>query len=135
MKKSKHQQYFHCFIVCVLVPYAFWFSYQQNTVTILISPAFRNVALIRGRRLFEASALIRGNTVGIWVFMHPVLNFKQNVPDVIWEVLGKQGPCIQEMPIRQKSRKSSLQCLRRYLLMLAANVTLIECYNFNRYHA
>ena len=26
MKKSKYQQYFHCFIVCILVPYAFWFS-------------------------------------------------------------------------------------------------------------
>ena len=23
MTKSKYQQYFHCFIVCVLVPYAF----------------------------------------------------------------------------------------------------------------
>ena len=27
MKKSKYREYFHCFIVCVLVPYAFWFSY------------------------------------------------------------------------------------------------------------
>ena len=26
MKKSKYQQYFHCFIVCILGPYAFWFS-------------------------------------------------------------------------------------------------------------
>ena len=23
MKKSRYQQYFHCFIVCILVPYAF----------------------------------------------------------------------------------------------------------------
>ena len=34
MKKSKYQQYFYCFIVCILVSYAFWFSYQQNIVTI-----------------------------------------------------------------------------------------------------
>ena len=27
MKKSKYQQYLHCFIVCILFPYAFWFSY------------------------------------------------------------------------------------------------------------
>ena len=54
MKKSKYQQYFHCFIVCILVPYAFWFSYQQNIVTILISAAFGGTALIRGE------ALIRG---------------------------------------------------------------------------
>ena len=59
MKKFKYQQYFHCFIVCTPVSYAFWFSYQQNMVTILISPAFRGAALIkgyaliRGRRLFQ----------------------------------------------------------------------------------
>ena len=27
MKKPKYQQYFHCFIVSILVPYAFWCSY------------------------------------------------------------------------------------------------------------
>ena len=27
MKKSKYRQYFHCFIVCILVPYAFWISF------------------------------------------------------------------------------------------------------------
>ena len=27
MKKSKFQQYFQCFIVCILGPYAFWFSH------------------------------------------------------------------------------------------------------------
>ena len=53
MKKSKYQQYFHCFIVYILVPYAFWFSYQQNIVTILISAAFRGALPIRGRRLFQ----------------------------------------------------------------------------------
>ena len=26
MKKSKYQQYYHCFIVCMLVPYVSWFS-------------------------------------------------------------------------------------------------------------
>ena len=36
MKKSKYQQYFQCFIVYILVPYAFWLSYQQNMVTILL---------------------------------------------------------------------------------------------------
>ena len=50
---KKYQQYFHCFIVCILVPYAFWFSYQQNMVTILISAIFRDVALTSGRRLFR----------------------------------------------------------------------------------
>ena len=46
-KKSKYQQYFHCFIVCILVPHAFWFSYQQNVVTILISTEFKGTVLIR----------------------------------------------------------------------------------------
>ena len=64
MKKSKHQQYFHCF-VCILVPYAFWFSYQQNIVTILISVAFRGVTHIRGAALtsmwiLKGAALTRG---------------------------------------------------------------------------
>ena len=27
MKKSKYQQYFYCFIICILVPYTFWCSY------------------------------------------------------------------------------------------------------------
>ena len=59
MKKSKYQQYFHCFIVCILVLYAFWFSFQQSIVTILISAVLRGAtlvrgkALIRGRRLFQ----------------------------------------------------------------------------------
>ena len=26
-KKNKYQQYFHCFIMCMLVPHPFWFSY------------------------------------------------------------------------------------------------------------
>ena len=28
MKKPKYQQYCHCFIACILVPYASWLSYQ-----------------------------------------------------------------------------------------------------------
>ena len=72
MKKSKYQQYFHCFIVCILVPNAFWFGCWQNILTIVISTAFRSVALItrealtRGRRLFQcgySKVLIRGNMV------------------------------------------------------------------------
>ena len=27
LKKSKYQQYFHCFIVCIQASFAFWFSY------------------------------------------------------------------------------------------------------------
>ena len=26
-EKSKYQQYFSCFVVCILLPYAFWFDY------------------------------------------------------------------------------------------------------------
>ena len=59
MEKSKYQKYCHCFIVCILVSYAFWFGYQQNIVTILMSAAFRGAtfiseeALIRRKRLFQ----------------------------------------------------------------------------------
>ena len=53
IKKSKYQQYFHCFIVCIRGPFAFQFSFQQNIVTILISAVFRGVALITGRHLFQ----------------------------------------------------------------------------------
>ena len=42
IKKSKYQEYFHCFIVCTLVPYAFWFS-----LIILINVTCRGVALIK----------------------------------------------------------------------------------------
>ena len=41
MKKSKYQQYLYCFIVCMLVPYAFWFSYLR-------SATFRGAVHIRG---------------------------------------------------------------------------------------
>ena len=51
MKKSKYQQYFHCFIVIVSV---FWFSYQ-NMVAILISTVYREV-----RRLLEGKCLLEG---------------------------------------------------------------------------
>ena len=59
MIKSKYQQCFHCFIACIIVPYTFWFSYQQNIVTILISPAFRSAALIRGEALLRGRHLFQ----------------------------------------------------------------------------
>ena len=46
MKKSKYRQYFHCFIVYILVPYACWFNFQKNIVTILISAVIGSLALI-----------------------------------------------------------------------------------------
>ena len=42
MKKSKYQQYLHCFIVCIVSPNVFWWS-----------TVFRGGALIRGRHLFQ----------------------------------------------------------------------------------
>ena len=59
MKKAKCQQHFHCCIVCILDRYAFWFSFQKDIVTILISTVVRGAAVIRGeaviigRRLFQ----------------------------------------------------------------------------------
>ena len=58
MKKPTYQQYCHCFIVSILGPYEFWFSFQLNKVTIVISTTFRGVALNRGRSLFEAWHLL-----------------------------------------------------------------------------
>ena len=65
MKKSKYQQYFHCFIVCILGPHAFWFNFQQNIVNIPISAVFRSAALIRRKVLIsmwipKSAVLIRG---------------------------------------------------------------------------
>ena len=59
MKRSKYQQYFNCFIAYILVSYTFWFSYQQNIVTILISAALRGEVLIRGEALIRRRRLIR----------------------------------------------------------------------------
>ena len=59
MKRSKQQQYFHCFIVRILVTCAFWFSCQQNKVTILISATFRGAALIRGETLISIRRLFQ----------------------------------------------------------------------------
>ena len=70
MKKSKYQQYFYCFIVCILGPYAFWFSFSWNIVNILLSSVFRggvlivirigkDAALIRDWHLLEAQRLIQ----------------------------------------------------------------------------
>ena len=55
MKKSTYQQYLYCFILSILVPYAFWLGYGWNMVTILISRAFKGAVLIRGRHLFQCS--------------------------------------------------------------------------------
>ena len=46
MKKSTYQQYFHCFIVCILV-------------TFLIRAAFRGAALIRGEALIKGRRLFQ----------------------------------------------------------------------------
>ena len=66
MKKSKYQKYFHCFIVCKLVPYAFWFSYQQNIVTTLISAGFTDAALIRGEALIRGRCLFQCRYPNVW---------------------------------------------------------------------
>ena len=78
MNNSKYQQYLHCFIVCILFPYAFWFSYQYNIVTNLwqrilrcdtykMGDAYQREALIWvhkravliiGQPLFEARCLL-----------------------------------------------------------------------------
>ena len=56
IKKSKYQEYFHCFIVCTLVPYAFWFS-----LIILINVTRRGAALIkRGGDYFSVDAKMCG---------------------------------------------------------------------------
>ena len=65
MKKSKYQQYFHCFMAFRVGPCAFWFSFLQIIVTILISAVFRDAALIRREMLISmyipgGTALIRG---------------------------------------------------------------------------
>ena len=57
--QSKYQQYFHCFIFCILGPYVFWVSFQQNIVTILISTVFSSVVLIRGETLIRGRRFFR----------------------------------------------------------------------------
>ena len=68
-KSSKYQQYFHCFNVCILVSYGFWFSYQQNIVTILISAAFRGAALIRGNALIRGMRLFQCGYPKVWLLL------------------------------------------------------------------
>ena len=58
-RNSRSPQYFHCFIVCILVPYASCFSCQQNIVSISISAAFRGTALIRGQALIRERRLFQ----------------------------------------------------------------------------
>ena len=96
MKKPKYQQYFHCFIVWILVPYAFWFSYWQNMVTILINTTFRRgvsirgEALIRGKHLFQSGypkvlCLLEGNT-----YLRPSTYIRSNtVFGFIWKSTEK----------------------------------------------
>ena len=48
MKNFKNQQYCPCIIASILFPYASWFSYYWNMVTILITAAFIGAALITG---------------------------------------------------------------------------------------
>ena len=72
MKKSKYQQYFYCFIVWILGPFAFWFRFQKNIVTVLISAVYRSATLIRGEALTsmwipQDAALIRGNKVSTYL--------------------------------------------------------------------
>ena len=58
MRTPKYQQYFHCFFARTLGPYEFWFSFQQNIVTILISAIFRGVALIKREALIRGKRLL-----------------------------------------------------------------------------
>ena len=51
MKKSKYQQCFHCFIICILGPMHFGSASSGIIVTILISAVFRGAVLIRGEAL------------------------------------------------------------------------------------
>ena len=51
--KPKYEHYLYCFIICMVVPHAIWFSYQQNIITILTSATFRGEALIIGTPLFQ----------------------------------------------------------------------------------
>ena len=60
MKKTKYQHYFHCFIVCMLVPYAFYFvilveygNYFMVTMWRLFQRGYQKV-----RHLFEARRLL-----------------------------------------------------------------------------
>ena len=69
MIKSKHQQYFCCFIVCILISYAFWFSYLQNIVTILIIATFRGAALIREKALIRGRLLFQCGYPKVWCLL------------------------------------------------------------------
>ena len=59
MEKSKYQQYFYCFIVCILISYVFCLRCQQNIVVILISASYRGAALIRGEELIRGRRLFQ----------------------------------------------------------------------------
>ena len=88
MKKSKYQQCFYCFIFSILISYAFWFSYQQNIVTISIS-AYTNIlineALIRGETLIRVRRLFQcryGNVRRLLeeiLYLQMYLHYKHNI--------------------------------------------------------
>ena len=54
------------FFVCILVPYTFWFSLQQNIVTILIIAVFRGAVLIRGETHIRGSCLFQCEYPKVW---------------------------------------------------------------------
>ena len=63
-KKTKFQQYFHCFIICILVPYPVSLATVEYA-NYLISAAFEVAALVRAEALIstwipQGATLIRG---------------------------------------------------------------------------
>ena len=77
-EKSKHQQYFHCFIVSLLVICAFWFSYQQNIVIILISTAFRGA--------YQNHPFLRSMCPHPSFLFHPHFKVFQTVPHTFTQI-------------------------------------------------
>ena len=62
-KKSKCQQYFHCFIVFILFPYDFSLANSRIlSVTILISTNSEVRRLLEGKRFFEGGAYFNVDT-------------------------------------------------------------------------
>ena len=120
MKKSKYQQYFYYFVICILVPYAFWFSYQNNMVTILINTEFKGAVLIRGEttirwrrlfqcgypknwHLFESRRLLE--KMRYFYFCPDFLGQNFKIYDVInWETINYNTHITQNL---QKQRQSS----------------------------
>ena len=70
MKKAKYQQYLIVLFGCILVPYPFSFSYQQNMVAILIIAA-QVRHLLEGRRLLERGVYFYGDTQSCGAYWGP----------------------------------------------------------------